>query len=139
MTRTDSPIPVTLTLKSNDDMLTQKMANSQILITDRDEIMADEHQHTHDHEHDEDEVIVLEDENGQEHQFVLGEVLTVDEKDYAVLLPIDEEMEEGVIFRIDGEEGDQMVLAEIEDDEEWQKVVDAYNDDLFEDEEDDEA
>ncbi|WAH35553.1 DUF1292 domain-containing protein [Alicyclobacillus dauci] len=114
-----------------------EMAHSQILIADRNETsMADEHQHTHDHEHEEDEIIVLEDENGQEHQFVLGEVLTVDEKDYAVLLPIDEEMEEGVIFRIDGEEGDQMVLAEIESDEEWQKVVDAYNEDLFDDEED---
>lgn len=100
--------------------------------------MADEHQHDHEHEHDEDEIIVLEDENGQEHQFVLGEVLTVDEQDYAVLLPIDEEMEEGVIFRIDGEEGDQMVLAEIDNDEEWQKVVDAYNEDLFDEDEEDE-
>jgi uncharacterized protein YrzB (UPF0473 family) len=100
--------------------------------------MADEHQHVHDHDHDEeDEVIVLEDENGQEHQFVLGEVLTVEGKDYAVLLPIEDEMEEGVIFRIDGEEGDQMMLAEIDNDEEWQKVVDAYNEDLFEDEEED--
>lgn len=103
--------------------------------------MADDHQHTHDHEHDheEDEVIVLEDENGQEHQFVLGEVLTVEEKDYAVLLPIDEDLEEGVIFRIDGEDGDQMVLAEIDSDEEWQKVVDAYNDEMFDDEEDEDA
>ncbi|EJY55771.1 hypothetical protein URH17368_1490 [Alicyclobacillus hesperidum URH17-3-68] len=107
------------------------------MISDRNELaMADEHLHDHDHD---DEIIVLEDENGQEHQFVLGEVLTVDEKDYAVLLPIDEEMEEGVIFRIDGEDGDQMVLAEIDDDEEWQRVVDAYNDDLFDDSEDDEA
>ncbi|WAH40461.1 DUF1292 domain-containing protein [Alicyclobacillus fastidiosus] len=116
------------------------MASSQILITDGNETqMADEHQHTHDHdhEHDEDEVIILEDENGQEHQFVLGEVLTVEGKDYAVLLPIDDETEEGVIFRVDGEEGDQMVLAEIDNDDEWQKVVDAYNDDLFDEEEED--
>ncbi len=116
---------------------------SQILITDGNEaLMADEHQHSHDHEHehehDEDEVIILEDENGQEHQFVLGEVLTVDGKDYAVLLPVDNETEEGVIFRIDGEEGDQMVLSEIDNDDEWQKVVDAYNDDLFDDEAEDE-
>lgn len=96
--------------------------------------MADEHQHDHDHDHDhDDEIIVLEDDNGEEHQFVLGEVLTVDEKDYAVLLPIDEDLEEGVIFRIDGEDGDQMMLAEIDDDDEWQRVVDAYNDDLFDD------
>ncbi|WP_368781074.1 DUF1292 domain-containing protein [Alicyclobacillus fastidiosus] len=116
------------------------MASSQILISDGNETqMADEHQHTHDHdhEHDEDEVIILEDENGQEHQFVLGEVLTVEGKDYAVLLPIDDETEEGVIFRVDGEEGDQMVLAEIDNDDEWQKVVDAYNDDLFDEEEED--
>lgn len=86
----------------------------------------------------EDEVIVLEDENGEEHQFVLGEVLTVDNKDYAVLLPLDDSMEEGVIFRIDGEDGEQMVLSEIEDDEEWQRVVDAYNDELFDDSEDEE-
>lgn len=95
----------------------------------------------HDHDHEEfemDEVIVLEDEDGVEHNFVLGEVLTVEGKDYAVLLPIDEDLEEGVIFRIDGEDGDQMVLADIESDEEWQKVVDAYNEQLMDDDEEDE-
>lgn len=99
--------------------------------------MSDEH--THEHDMDE-EVIVLEDEDGVEHNFVLGEVLTVEGKDYAVLLPIDEDLEEGVIFRIDGEDGDQMVLSDIEDDAEWQKVVDAYNeqmDDFEEEEEED--
>ena len=95
-----------------------------------------EHDHDHEHEHEMDEVIVLEDEDGAEHNFVLGEVLTVEGKEYAVLLPIDEDLEEGVIFRIDGEEGDQMVLSDIESDEEWQKVVDAYNEQLGEDDED---
>lgn len=100
--------------------------------------MAD-HPENHVHDEDmEDEVIVLEDEDGNEHSFVLGEVLTVDEKDYAVLLPIDEDVEEGVILRIDGEDGDDMVLSDIESDEEWEKVVTAYNEqmDEFEDEED---
>lgn len=90
----------------------------------------------HDHEFTDEEVIVLEDEDGTEHSFVLGEVLTVEDKDYAVLLPIEEDLEEGVIFRIDGEDENEMVLADIESDEEWQKVVDAYNEML--DEEDDE-
>lgn len=89
----------------------------------------------HEHELDE-EVIVLEDEEGVEHNFVLGEVLTVEGKDYAVLLPIDDDLEEGVIFRIDGEDGDQMVLADIDNDEEWQMVVDAYNEQLDEEDED---
>lgn len=87
----------------------------------------DEHSdHSHDEEFEE-EIILLEDEDGTEHRFVLGDVISVEEKDYAILLPIDDELEEGVIFRIDGEEDDQMVLADIESDEEWQKVVDAYN------------
>jgi uncharacterized protein YrzB (UPF0473 family) len=103
--------------------------------------MSHEHDHNHEHDHEfDEEVIVLEDEDGNEHNFVLGEVLTVDGKDYAVLLPIDEDIEEGVIFRIDGEDGDQMVLADIESDEEWQRVVDAYNEELdAEDDEDAEA
>ncbi len=100
----------------------------------------DDHDHDHDHDHEftDDEVIVLEDEDGTEHSFVLGEVLTVEGRDYAVLLPIEEDLEEGVIFRIDGEDGNEMVLADIESDEEWQKVVDAYNEMLDEEEGDDE-
>lgn len=97
-----------------------------------------DHENDHDHEFTDDEVIVLEDEDGTEHSFVLGEVLTVEGSDYAVLLPIEEELEEGVIFRIDGEDGNEMVLADIESDEEWQKVVDAYNEMLDEEEGDEE-
>lgn len=100
--------------------------------------MSDHNHDDHNHEFETDEVIVLEDEDGAEHNFVLGEVLSVEGKDYAVLLPIDEDLEEGVIFRIDGEDGDQMVLADIESDEEWQKVVDAYNEQLDEEDEEDE-
>ncbi|MBX6352149.1 MAG: DUF1292 domain-containing protein [Thermoflavifilum sp.] len=98
--------------------------------------MADEHVHDHDHDEFDDEIIVLEDEEGNEHNFVLGEVLSVDGKDYAILLPIDEDVEEGVIFRIEGEEGDEMILADIEDDAEWQRVVEAYNAEYAEDEDD---
>lgn len=101
-----------------------------------------EHNHEdHAHEFDDEEIIVLEDEDGKEHNFILGEIITVEEVDYAILLPIDEDVEEGVIFRVDGEEDDQMVLSEIEDDAEWQKVVEAYNaemDDLDEEDEEDE-
>jgi|GEM_PF-361612 len=86
-----------------------------------------EHTDDHNHEFEDEEIIVLEDEDGKEHNFVLGEVITVDETDYAILLPIDEDVEEGVIFRIDGEEDDQMILSEIEDDAEWEKVVSKYN------------
>jgi uncharacterized protein YrzB (UPF0473 family) len=103
--------------------------------------MSDHHDHDHDHDHEhefDEEVILLEDEDGKEHRFVLGDVINVESTDYAILLPIDDELEEGVIFRIEGEDGEDMVLADIETDEEWEKVVNAYNeymDDL--DDEDD--
>ncbi|OFW77249.1 MAG: hypothetical protein A2201_11230 [Alicyclobacillus sp. RIFOXYA1_FULL_53_8] len=98
-----------------------------------------EHEHDHDHEHDfDDEIIVLEDEDGKEHNFVLGEVIQVDGKDYAILLPVDDDLEEGVIFRIEGEEDDQMILAEIDNDEEWEKVVQAYNEQMDDSDDDEE-
>jgi len=98
-----------------------------------------EHDHDHDHEDDfEDEIIVLEDEDGKEHNFVLGEVIPVDGKDYAILLPVDDDLEEGVIFRIEGEEDDQMILAEIDNDEEWEKVVQAYNEQMDDSDDDEE-
>jgi uncharacterized protein YrzB (UPF0473 family) len=100
----------------------------------KDHDMADDHVHDHDHDELDDEIIVLEDEEGNEHNFVLGEVLSVDGKDYAILLPIDEDVEEGVIFRIEGEEGDEMILADIEDDAEWQRVVEVYNAEYADDE-----
>jgi uncharacterized protein YrzB (UPF0473 family) len=103
--------------------------------------MTENHHHHNDdhvHDHDSDEVIVLQDDEGNEHNFILADVISVDDKDYAVLLPADEEDEEGVIFRIDGEDGDDMVLSIIEDEQEWQKVVDAYNESFMEDDEDEE-
>ncbi len=98
--------------------------------------MADHNHDDHVHEFDDEEIIVLEDEDGKEHNFILGEIITVDETDYAILLPIDEDVEEGVIFRVDGEEDDQMILSEIEDDAEWQKVVEAYNAEVDDEDED---
>jgi uncharacterized protein YrzB (UPF0473 family) len=106
-------------------------------------VLMTEHNHDHDHDHthdmEDEEIIVLKDEDGKEHNFILGEIITVEETDYAILLPVDEEVEEGVIFRIDEEDGDQMVLSEIEDDAEWEKVVTAYNELDEEDTEDYEA
>ncbi|MCL6631724.1 MAG: DUF1292 domain-containing protein [Alicyclobacillus herbarius] len=94
------------------------------------------HDHEHDHDHETEEVIVLQDEDGNEHNFLLTDFISVDDKDYAVLLPADEDDDEGVIMRLEGEDGDDVVLAIIEDEEEWQKVVDAYNESLLSDEED---
>lgn len=85
------------------------------------------HQHEgHEHEHDE-EVIVLTDEEGNEHEFSIVQVIKVDEKDYAILLPLhgEEEEEEAVILRIDQENGED-ILVEIEDEAEFERVAEAW-------------
>jgi uncharacterized protein YrzB (UPF0473 family) len=73
---------------------------------------------------EEDEVIVLTDDDGEEHEFNLIDTITVNEKEYAILQPVEEE--EAIILRFGiDDEGDE-VLYDIEDDEEWEKVADAW-------------
>lgn len=93
----------------------------------------------HEHEHDE-EVIVLTDEDGNEHEFTIVQVIKVDEKDYAILLPLhgEEEEEEAVILRIDQENGED-ILVEIENEEEFERVAEAWEELLDEEEFDEQS
>ena len=79
------------------------------------------------------EVLILIDDEGQEHSFELIAELEIDGNNYVVAAPIDEEMEdeeeeevEIVILRAIYDEEGNMYLADIEDDEEWEKVADAW-------------
>ncbi|MDR7419669.1 MAG: DUF1292 domain-containing protein [Armatimonadota bacterium] len=65
------------------------------------------------------DVITLTDEDGLEHRFNIVDIVEVERKRYAVLLPEDEEDAAAVIFRMDAD--DQMVP--IEDDEELSRVM----------------
>ena len=84
-------------------------------------------------------IITLLDDNDNPIDFEIIEMLEIAGKRYAFLLPLNDEEEvteedEAVIFRIDtGDDGEE-IFAYIEDDEEWEMVVDAYNDMLFEEE-----
>lgn len=71
------------------------------------------------------ETVKLVDENGQEREFAIITVFELEEKEYAVLVACDEANEEGVILRLEEEDGEEY-LVDIEDDEEWGKVVAAY-------------
>jgi putative Holliday junction resolvase len=84
-----------------------------------------------------DEIVTLTDEEGQDHEFVLVDVLELNEREYAILLPFDDATEESggagdedemeaVILRIEKDANGEEQLAEIEDEQEWQSVVDAY-------------
>ncbi len=79
------------------------------------------------------DIVVLVDEEGNEHDFALADRFQVDASEYAILVPViylEEEEdgeaidfeEEAFIFRIDVDEDEEM-LVEVEDETEWNKVA----------------
>ncbi|MFC5703509.1 DUF1292 domain-containing protein [Cohnella faecalis] len=78
----------------------------------------------HDHEHEE-AVFVVTDEEGNEHEMVLVYTFETGDRAYAVLLDRNDPEDDGVIFRIE-EDGEDEVLVNIEDDEEWERVMKVY-------------
>ncbi|GIP20373.1 MULTISPECIES: DUF1292 domain-containing protein [Paenibacillus] len=92
---------------------------------DHDDACGCGHDHDHDHEHEE-FVLTLTDENGQDVEMVLVETFDVNEKVYALLLERNNPEADGIILRLE-EEDEKMVLYNIEDEEEWRQVEEAYN------------
>ncbi|MGF7185385.1 uncharacterized protein YrzB (UPF0473 family) [Desulfitispora alkaliphila] len=74
------------------------------------------------------DIITLEDEEGTEHQFSVLDIIEVEQKEYAILLPVeeDEEDDEAIILRIDTDDSGNEVLHSIEEDDEWEKVAAAW-------------
>lgn len=70
------------------------------------------------------ETIVLTDEEGKEHEFNLLDIITVDGEEYAILQPVNDE--EAIILRFEIDEDGNEILCDIEDDEEWERVADAW-------------
>jgi uncharacterized protein YrzB (UPF0473 family) len=78
-------------------------------------------------------ILVLVDEDGEEHEFELLAELEIEDQSYRVLIPAaeeeefdeDEEVEVVILKVVFDEEGNEF-LADIEDDEEWEKVADAW-------------
>lgn len=79
----------------------------------------------HSHEHDS-EVILVTDENGEEHEMIMLYTFESKERAYAVLIDRNNPEEDGMIVRIE-EENDESYIVFIEDNEEWQHVVNIYN------------
>ena len=100
--------------------------------------MANHDEHEHDAEFEEDEVVILEDEDGNEHEFVIAETFDVDSRIYAVLVAADGTSDEGFIFRVEektDEDEPYLDFIAIDDDEEGTEGERVYNS-LTEDEED---
>jgi uncharacterized protein YrzB (UPF0473 family) len=79
--------------------------------------------------------ILLMDEEGEEHLFELIAELEIEGEHYKVLVPLDEEegdLEEEdvevevIIMKVLVDEEGEEFLCDIEDDEEWERVADAW-------------
>lgn len=81
-----------------------------------------------------DALITLIDEDDVEHLFAVEAILDVEGKKYAVLAPQDDDYDsdEAIILRFDTTEDGEEVLSDIEDDDEWNKVADAYEEEMAE-------
>lgn len=84
---------------------------------------------------EEDEVVTLVDEEGAEHDFTVIDIIEVKGAEYAIMLPVDEENNEAIILKFSKDEDDNELLVDIEDDEEWEKVSDAWEEMIAEEEE----
>ena len=84
------------------------------------------------------EEIVLVDDDGEEHTFIMLDAIEVEGSQYAILQPTDDDLEddmepEAVILKIEFDENGDEILTEIDDDDEWEKVVDIWQDIMEED------
>ncbi|MDD4237996.1 MAG: DUF1292 domain-containing protein [Desulfotomaculaceae bacterium] len=82
---------------------------------------------------EQEEVITLVDEEGAEHDFTVVDIINVDESEYAILLPVEEDNDEAIILKFTLDEEGNELLVDIEDDEEWEKVADAWEEMIAED------
>lgn len=80
---------------------------------------------------DDENILVLEDEEGRESRFkILFDALFVGEKQYVILMPVDDveiEEPEMVILRVDEGEDGERILSTIDDDDEWARVLQAFD------------
>ena len=93
---------------------------------------------------DEVSIVTLVDENGEEQDFAIDDIVEVDETRYAILVPAecldeleDEDVcEEAFIFRIEVDDDGEEYFTDIEDDEEYERVLEAlvaFDDDFLDD------
>lgn len=78
---------------------------------------------------DEREIITLYDDQDEKTEFEVLGIVTVEDNQYAILLPLEEVEEEedlAYIFRIETDENGDDVLTEVEDDEEFENVREAW-------------
>ncbi len=80
----------------------------------------------------EDKIVVLRDETGKELKFEVIDILAIDEEEYAILLPLEEDQDndEAVILKVGQDKNGDDILYEIENDDEWEMVAKAWKESI---------
>lgn len=73
---------------------------------------------------DDGETITLLDEEGHAHRFTLWDVVEVDERRYALLIPEGEADDEAYVFRVEHRDGEDL-LVPVEDEAELEQVIES--------------
>jgi len=79
---------------------------------------------------DENIITLTDEETGEEQDFEIYARATIDDKIYFALVPVDDDGDEYVILSATVD-GDDLIFETIEDDDEFEKVEDYFNDLLF--------
>lgn len=76
-----------------------------------------------------DKVLVLIDEDNVEHNFELLDIFEIEEDKYAVLFPLNEDCadDEVIVMKYELDENGEELFSDIEDDDEWERVTEAYD------------
>ncbi len=73
-------------------------------------------------------VFTLTDEEGNESEFEFLDELVIDDVTYLALIPVDGDEEEYVVLKVVVDENGDEILVTIDDDDEFDRVVDAFED-----------
>ena len=79
----------------------------------------------------EQEVFTLTDEVGNESDFEFNGRIELDDNTYVALLPVEGAEDEYVILKVEKDENGEEFLSTIEDDEEFDKAADAFEDEFM--------
>ena len=73
-------------------------------------------------------IFTLTDEDGNESEFELIGELTLDDNTYLALIPKDGDEDEYVVLKVEVDENGDELLVTIDDDDEFDRVADAFED-----------
>ncbi len=75
---------------------------------------------------------LTDDESGEERDYEVIGVTELDGSSYVALVLTDEDSEEYMILKIEMD-GDERILVTVDDDDEWEKVAEYFDNELFSD------